>query len=98
MLEGPRDDAPLGGGIVDALHGEALAAAGLPVREDGAVVALQHTLGQIQTVSGHCYQTLLSIFGKFYGLVPRPERSRCRCRSARWWSPRHTPAPITAQY
>ena len=60
MLEGPRDDAPLGGGIVDALHGEALAAAGLPVREDGAVVALQHTLRQIETVSCHCYQTLLS--------------------------------------
>ena len=58
MFEGPRNDAPLGGGIVDALHGEALAAAGLPVREDGAVVALQHTLGQIQTVSCHCYQTL----------------------------------------
>ena len=51
MLEGPGDDAPLSGGIVDALHGEALAAAGLPVREDGAIVALQHTLGQIETVS-----------------------------------------------
>ena len=62
VLEGPWDDAPLGGGIVDALHGEALAAAGLPVREDGAVVALQHTLGQIDTVSCHCSQTL---FGQF---------------------------------
>ena len=62
VLEGPWDDAPLGGGIVDALHGEALAAAGLPVREDGAVVALQHTLGQIQTVSCHRYQTLFSQF------------------------------------
>ena len=69
MLEGPRDDAPLGGGIVDALHGEALAAAGLPVREDGAVVSLQHTLGQIETVSCHCYQTLFSQFLHKYNRV-----------------------------
>lgn len=44
MLEGPGDDASLGGWVQQALHGEGLPAARLAVGKDGAVVALSDTL------------------------------------------------------
>lgn len=44
MLEGPGDDASLGGRVQQALHGEGLPAARLAVGKDGAVVALSDTL------------------------------------------------------
>lgn len=44
MLEGPGDDAPLGGRVRQALHGEGLPAARLAIGKDGPVVALGDAL------------------------------------------------------
>lgn len=44
VLEGPGDDAPLGGWVWQTLHGEGLPAARLSVGKDGAIVALSDAL------------------------------------------------------
>lgn len=47
MFEGSRNDAPLNGGISDALHGEGFATTRLSVGKHGAIVAFKNSLERI---------------------------------------------------